>query len=326
MKIKIGIPRALLYYDYFPLWETFFNELGAQTILSIKTNASIINNGITYCINEACLPVKVFHGHVVYLRDKVDFIFIPRIRSVARSEYICPKFTGLPDMIKSSIPDLPTIIDTEINLHKDTSQLKSAFVEIGSHLTNDKKVIKEAFQKAISKHHKYNEKLENGLLPIEVLESYKKPATKGLKIAIMGHAYNLYDTFVNNGLFNRLFDNEVQIVTPEMLDTTTVDNQAEKLNKKMFWSFAKKIMGSTLHFIEEKNIDGVIYIMSFGCGIDSFIADLCERRLRRETNIPFYLLILDEHSGEAGIATRIEAFLDMLNWRRKNGNHISTHG
>ena len=53
----------------------------------------------------------------------------------------------------------------------------------------------------------------------------------------------------------------------------------------------------------------MIYVMSFGCGIDSFVCDLIERKMRRETDIPFIVLTLDEHSGEAGMNTRLEAFL-----------------
>ncbi len=318
--MKVGIPRALLYYEYFPLWETFFNDLGAQTIISGQSTRTILNNGILYCINEACLPVKAFHGHVIYLKDKVDILFIPRIKSMARREYICPKFTGLPDMIKSSIPDLPKIIDTEINLHKSNAQLEKAFLEIGLYITEDELKIQRAYYHGLREQERYLEKLQEKLLPVE------KPETKGLRIAVLGHAYNLYDSYVNNNIFKKLHDNNVEIITPEMLCQETIFEHADGLNKRVFWSFAKKTMGSTLHFIKEKNVDGVIYIMSFGCGIDSFIADLCERRLRRDSNIPFYLLILDEHSGEAGMNTRIEAFIDMLNWRKQDGNNISTYG
>ncbi len=31
--MKIGIPRALLYYRYHVLWETFFRELGSETVI-----------------------------------------------------------------------------------------------------------------------------------------------------------------------------------------------------------------------------------------------------------------------------------------------------
>ena len=63
--------------------------------------------GAQYCVDEACLPVKVFHGHVCYLKDKCDLLFIPRIMQLYKDEYICPKFCGLPEMVINSIPGLP---------------------------------------------------------------------------------------------------------------------------------------------------------------------------------------------------------------------------
>ena len=56
------------------------------------------------------LPIKIFHGHVADLINKVDAIFVPRIISIAPREYICPKFLGLPDMIRNSISNLPPLM------------------------------------------------------------------------------------------------------------------------------------------------------------------------------------------------------------------------
>ncbi|MFW5780561.1 MAG: acyl-CoA dehydratase activase-related protein [Bacillota bacterium] len=326
MPIKIGLPKALLYYEYMPLWKTFFQNLGAQIVVSNNTNKKMFDLGVKYCINEACLPLKIFHAHVIDLSNKVDFIFIPRLRSVKKYEYICPKFTGLPDMIKSSIPALPPIIDTEINLHKGKTKLREAFFEAGGYLTNKHKKINSAFDKAIQEHKRFIEKMEKGLLANDILENKVTKQGKGLKIAVMGHMYNLYDEYANISLMKKLIKEDVQIITPEMIKHEIVDQEAEKLEKKLFWSFGRKLLGSALYFAKNKNIDGMIYIMSFGCGIDSFIAELCERKIRKNTDIPFCLLVLDEHSGEAGINTRIEAFLDMLRWRRQDESDISAHG
>jgi predicted nucleotide-binding protein (sugar kinase/HSP70/actin superfamily) len=123
----------------------------------------------------------------------------------------------------------------------------------------------------------------------------------------------------------KLLQEKVKITTPEMISQEIIDKKAEQMPKKLFWSFARKLMGAAIYFTEKKNVDGVIYLMSFGCGIDSFIAELCERRLRK-SGIPFCLLVLDEHSGQAGVNTRIEAFLDMLRWRRDDESYFSPYG
>ncbi|MCX8130364.1 MAG: hypothetical protein N3I35_09725, partial [Clostridia bacterium] len=76
----------------------------------------------------------------------------------------------------------------------------------------------------------------------------------------------------------------------------------------------------------QDDIHGIIYLMTFGCGVDSFISDLVERKVRRARDIPFVVLTIDEHSGEAGMDTRLEAFIDMIRWRIGNEDNVSAHG
>ena len=111
-----------------------------------------------------------------------------------------------------------------------------------------------------------------------------------------------------------------------MIDEEVINEKSKLLNKKTFWYFGTKIMGSIFYLLDRNDINGIIYIMSFGCGIDSFICDLVERTIRRTKNIPFIILTIDEHTGEAGMDTRIEAFIDMIRWRNSYESNISSHG
>jgi len=67
LKKRIGIPRGLFYYQYFPLWDVFFKELGAEVVLSGTTNKKIFNDGVMVCNDQTCIPVKTFFGHVCHL-------------------------------------------------------------------------------------------------------------------------------------------------------------------------------------------------------------------------------------------------------------------
>ena len=116
--MRIGIPRALFYYQYFPFWKTLFEVLRFEVVLSPPTNKEILEQGTKLCVDDACLPIKVYHGHIAVLKDKVDMIFVPRVISIEPRKYICPKFLGLPDMIRNSIPDISRVLDTELNLYK----------------------------------------------------------------------------------------------------------------------------------------------------------------------------------------------------------------
>lgn len=330
MPRKVGIPRALFYYQYFPMWKTFFEELGAEVVVSSRTSKQILDDGVKSCVDEACLPVKLFFGHVINIKNKVDYLFIPRFTSVYKAEYICPKFGGLPDMVKHSFSDLPEIISTEINLHKSKANAKKAALEIGSYFCDDKKRIIASYQKALASYREFREQVKKGVLPLDILDKkltvLKKPQDTMLNIAVIGHVYNLYDRYISMDLIHKLRNSNVNVITIDTIDGSIINEKAENLNKKMFWFFGRKALGSTIHLLENENIDGIIFLMSFGCGVDSFVCDLAERRVRRNSDIPFIVLALDEHTGEAGMNTRLEAFLDMIRWRKKDDTDISAFG
>ncbi|OPZ89776.1 MAG: 2-hydroxyglutaryl-CoA dehydratase, D-component [Firmicutes bacterium ADurb.Bin419] len=330
MSKKVGIPRALFYYQYFPLWNTFFEELGAEVVVSGNTSKKIIDNGSKTCVDEACLPIKIFYGHVIDIKDKVDFLFIPRFTSVSTREYICPKFGGLPDMVRNTFKDLPEVIDAEIDLWKKGSNPYIAAFEVGCYFSDDRRKIREAYKKAIDAFREYRAKVKEGILPDDILfkklSLIKKNDGPRLNIAVIGHSYNIYDDYVNMNMTKKLRNNGVNIITIDMVDSRIIKEKSKTLSKKMFWNYGTRAMGSTLHFLDRKDIDGIIYLMSFGCGIDSFVGDLIERNVRRKRDLPFIVLTIDEHSGEAGMDTRIEAFIDMIRWRNKGESNVSAHG
>jgi len=98
--MRIGIPRGLLYYQYYPMRKTFFEELGAEVVVSPSTTQTMLAEGSARVVADTCLPVKVFLGHVLTLVKECDYIFIPAIRSMKSKIYNCSKFLGLPDMTK----------------------------------------------------------------------------------------------------------------------------------------------------------------------------------------------------------------------------------
>lgn len=326
MSLKIGIPRGLWFYDYYPLWQTFYEELGAEVILSSPTNKKILDQGVKNTVDEACLPVKIFHGHVLDLKDKVDYIFLPKIMSVYTGEYICPKFCGLPEMISHSIKDLPPLIDTEINFHKSRKNLMKTVYDFGNYITKNPIKIRKAYSKALKAYIEYRSKVKQGKLPINGDLGHKVILQSNINIAVMGHPYNIYDSYGSMDLIEKLRQKGVHPITPEIIDYNIINSYTDKLEKKMFWSYGRKLLGTVMYLADEKNIDGIIYLSSFGCGIDSIIEVLVERQSRKKGKIPFLLITVDEHTGEAGVDTRLEAFIDMIEWRKRNEGNLSTHG
>lgn len=305
--MKVGIPKGLLYYKYYPFIETFFTELGAEVITSPETNKEILDIGVKYCVDEACLPVKIFHGHVAYIKDKCDIVFIPRIMQISNREYICPKFCGLPEMVINNIPNIPKAITSPIYATSKIS-LKSWAMHTGFLFTKNYFKIEKAYKSALESQNKYKSGIENHGF--------------NLNVALAGHPYNVYDKFINMDLVKKLNNLGIGVITEENIENDYIKGQVKSLYKRPFWTFAKNSYGFSTYLAENNKVDGIIYISSFACGIDSVVIELIKDKLNA---FPLLVLKVDEHTGEAGFDTRLEAFADMLE-RRCNSyeNNLSS--
>jgi len=72
----------------------------------------------------------------------------------------------------------------------------------------------------------------------------------------------------------------------------------------------QETIGSTVRFAREK-YDGVIQVQPFTC-MPEIVAESILPTVSRDFGIPTFCLIVDEHSGDAGVLTRLEAFVDLL--------------
>ena len=328
--MRVGIPRGLFYYHLFPQWKSFFNNLGWEVITSPPTHKEMANAGILAAVSEACFPVKVLYGHILELAEQeVDLIFMPRLVSIEPRSYICPKFMGIPDMLKAQIQELPPLIDLCIDVSRDERDLFRELDNWARKVGLKPGRVRMAWTESTRATHtleaicRQGHTLEEG---IRIWEGRPvvRPDPGDLTIGILGHCYTLNDRFISLGIFERLRELGVSSVTNEMLDPGEVDQAAAALPKRVFWTVGRKMVGTALLLDQDEGVDGLIYMTCFGCGPDSMIAKIIERRM----NKPFMLLTVDEHSGEAGAVTRLEAFCDMLRRQRRLGieNNLPSYG
>ncbi|QAT40365.1 acyl-CoA dehydratase activase-related protein [Clostridium sp. JN-9] len=297
--MRVGVPRGLLFCQYSSFYLNFFINLGVDVVTSEETNKEILNDGIKYCVDEACLPVKIFHGHCASLIGKCDYLFIPRIMKVHKDEYICPKFCGIGEMITNDIPDLPQVIQDPI--YADTKKhLKVWCYRVGKKFTKNLSTIENAYKTALYK----QENFQLGM----------NQENFSIKIALLGHPYNVYDNYANMNLMRKLNKLGIGIITEEFADIKEINNEMSSLYKKPFWTFERKMYGFALNMYKDSSVDGFIYISSFACGIDSIVIELIKNQVK---DFPFLELKIDEQTGEVGFDTRLEAFTDML-YRKKN--------
>lgn len=314
----IGIPRALLYYYLFPLWETFFGQLGFKVILSPSTDKRIVDRGVQIAVDEVCYPVKIYYGHVASLIGRVDYLFLPRLISIERKSFICPKFMGLPDMIRASFTNLPPIIDQTFDDSQRNTGLYDDFLELGRKLGFRPKEIRHAYRQAMSSWLDYQNQMQQGSHPMKILDGFNTPV-KGenpIKIGLLGHGYNLYDRYASMNIVKKLHDLGAEIITAEMIPDPVIHQAARLLPKKIFWTLGHRVVGSALYLITREDVAGLIHVASFGCGPDSMTGEILQRLVRRHGQKPLLTLTIDEHTGEAGLDTRLEAFIDMINRRK----------
>jgi len=319
--LRIGIPQALLYYEFFPLWENFFKNLGVEVINSGSTTKEILDLGVRSAISEVCFPVKVFYGHVMSLKDRVDYLFVPRLVCVEKGAYFCPKFLGLPDMVKSSLSLLPPLIEPTIDIRKSDNNFKNSFLAVGRIFTDNSKKIYQSFYEAQKSFHLYLQSKENELDQKIISQQYNNKFSQGdlknsLNIALLGHSYLVYDAFINLNLISKLKKVKINVLTAEMVKKKDMEKQLKKLHKPIFWTLSKKTVGSALYFLEKK-IDGIIHLTSFECGEDSMIGELIRQESHKYPSVAYTEFVFDEHTGEAGIDTRTEAFVDMIIRRKR---------
>lgn len=335
MARKIGFPSTLFYFLYYPFWHSFFSSLGFEVVTSQPTTKFSLDLGVKEAVNDACLPIKLYHGHVAELKDKVDVLFLPRMVSVRKldAETFCPKFLGLPDMIRNSIDDLPRIIDEKVDLAKGRFAEWRLCRRIARQLDTHGWPVWRAYLKAKKVQEAYIANLSKGIPPNEAMDNAlngktavtPKPAETDIDLAILGYPYLIYDSFVNVSLFEKLAEMGVRPWTVEMVPPKRLEAQGSNLLKQLFWHFSNRTMRGTYYYLKEKKVEGIVHVTAFGCGPDAMVDKLMELEAKNNGRVPFLTLSLDEHTGEAGIFTRIEAFVDMLRLRRRENESIISH-
>lgn len=301
-KITIGIPKALLYYKYSELWTSFFEELGCEIIISPNTSKKILEDGIKFSLDESCMAMKIYMGHVYYLIDKCDYILVPRLKCIKKHEKLCTNFSALYDLVNNIFDK--KLINYNVDVEHKEDELY-AFVTMGLSLGF-------SYRKIVSAYHIAKEK-EKMLKEREISKQKSIIASSNkIKILLAGHPYNLHDEFIGKQIENVLEKNNIEIIYSDKYDTKYLEQEVKKISPKNYWTYNKEIIGAISHY--QELVDGIILITSFPCGPDS----LSNEMILRNVKIPITNLIIDEANSDTGLLTRIESFIDILEERRKN--------
>lgn len=303
--MKVGIPRAFLYFKYHVLWETFLEELGIEYIVSPDTNKEIVREGTNCAIDEACLSSKIYLGHVKYLIDKCDYILVPRIATLGGTkDIVCSKFQAIYDVVKNTFREdnLKLLYYSIDILNKDT-ELK-AFIKMGKFLGKSKSQVLKAYY--IAKQAEKTTKL------LELNEQKRLLETPGLKILIISHPYNIYDKYIGEEITNYLKELDCIPILGCIVEEKKAREEAKIISKTLPWTFNKELVGSIA--VYKDYVDGIILVSSFPCGPDSLVNEMIIRKFKEK---PIINIILDGQEGTAGMETRLESFIDIIKLREE---------
>jgi predicted nucleotide-binding protein (sugar kinase/HSP70/actin superfamily) len=301
--MKIGIPRALLYYYYEDLWLNFFENLGIETIVSPQSNKEIVKIGLANSIDEGCFSSKVFVGHIAYLLDKCDRIFIPRIENTGiRSEY-CTRIFGVYDLAKSTFPHAD-ILSANVN-YLFRKKEPDAFVEIGQALGKTAEESLEAYQDALA--------VANEVKDKKIAEQNELLDTDDLKVMVFSHKYNAFDASIGKDAIDFFETQGIRVIYADLID----EKEARKIVKddydnRVYWKVTSELLGGLEKYRDR--VDGIVLISTFPCGPDSLFNELV---IRRTKDKPILSLVIDELDATAGIQTRLESFLDIIMTKRE---------
>ncbi|MHC4292897.1 MAG: acyl-CoA dehydratase activase [Planctomycetota bacterium] len=309
----IGIPMALIFWQFLPLFVRFFKGLGFQVILSDPTNKKLIRKGLEAVAAQTCFPVKVAYGHIAELIEKSpDYIFLPSIVSMTAlypendHNQLCPYVQSIPFQANSAFNERlgsTQILTTPIRMGEGRKLLYQSFIELGKKLAISPKEVRKVLEKALSAQKDFETALrQKGEQTLEHLAPGEK------LFVLISRPYNGCDEGVNLELPKKLVDLGINVIPLDMLDLSQAELTDNALHRNMYWTYGQKILRAA-EIIKNDPRLFAIYLSNFSCGPDSFLMTFFKEIMGKK---PCLQLELDEHSADAGVITRLEAFMESL--------------
>ena len=293
--MTIGIPQALGYYRYGTLWKTFLEELDIPYVVSGTSNQALLADGIKHTVDESCLPLKLYMGHVASLLRRCDKVLVPRLEQLGRKDEFCVRFWGLYDTVRATFEGIEPLTYTQ---DSPGSQWR-AFLKMGRVLGKGALASARAYRIA------ENRRREEDFLRFSKNRTYlraRKP-----KILVATNPYIAHDPFLGGAIAKQICDLGGVPVLTDGWDKTACQAAASEHAPGLYWATSRERLGAV--YLARDQVDGIILLTAFPCGADCLVNELI---LRSVKDCPIIQIILDEHQSKEGLATRLESFLDII--------------
>lgn len=320
---SVGIIRAMNMYENYPLWHTFFTELGFQVRLSSPTSDRLYEKGISSIPDDTvCYPAKLAHGHIEDLiRKKPDFIFYPCVNyekkevEDAPNSYNCPIIISYPQVIRNNV-------DAIARGHVDYRSPHLNFmnqdnmVKVLTEMLEDKDVRQEevaaALEAGIAEMNNYQKDIQDKGEEILMHLRYH-PHEKGIVVA--GRPYHS-DPEINHGVADVMAKEGFHILTEDSISHLANVGGLRVVDQ---WVYHSRLYAAAKIACKIPNLE-VVQLNSFGCGIDAVTGEQVQEILEQHGKI-HTLLKIDEGSNLGAVRIRIRSLKaamverDRQNWQ-----------
>lgn len=316
---RIGIPRVLNLYENYPMWHTFFTELGFRVELSPRSNKELYEKGIeTIPSDTACYPAKIAHGHIQALIDQgVPLIFYPGIiferpeTAQAENHFNCPIVQSYPDVIRNNLDDIRAgRVDYRnpfLNLADETSMVKvlsEEFQDLGISETEIAQALRHGFEELDQFKQDVCQQGE------ETLRMLTETNQRG--IVLSGRPYHL-DPEINHGIAEVITQEGFHVLTEDSIAHLENVGQLRVVNQ---WVYHSRLYAAARVVAKSKQLE-LVQLNSFGCGIDAVTTDQVEEIMEQYGKL-YTVLKIDEGANLGAIRIRLRSLKAAVNEREKN--------
>ncbi|MDT2673038.1 acyl-CoA dehydratase activase-related protein [Enterococcus dongliensis] len=316
---EIGIPRVLNMYENYPLWHTFFSDLGFRVKLSPRSNKALYEQGMeTIPSDTACYPAKITHGHIQALIDSgVPRIFYPGVvfereeSKEADNHFNCPIVQSYPDVIRNNVDD---IRDGKVDYRNPYLNLanEASVAKVLGRCFQDLGITQTEIDQAL--HHAYEE-LEKFKADIrqkgeETLLMLNQKGQRG--VVLSGRPYHL-DPEINHGIAEVITQEGFHVLTEDSVSHLSDVGNLRVVNQ---WVYHSRLYAAARVVAKSKNLE-LVQLNSFGCGLDAVTTDQVEEIMEQYGKI-YTVLKIDEGSNLGAIRIRLRSLKAAVNEREKS--------
>lgn len=316
---EIGIPRVLNMYENYPLWHTFFSDLGFRVKLSPRSNKELYEQGMeTIPSDTACYPAKIAHGHIQALIDGgVPMIFYPGVvferqeSKEADNHFNCPIVQSYPDVIRNNVDDIREGKVDYRNPYLNLANEASVAAVLGR-CFQDLGITQEEINKAL--HHAYEEleafKEDVRQKGEETLLMLNQKGERG--VVLSGRPYHL-DPEINHGIAEVITQEGFHVLTEDSVSHLSDVGNLRVVNQ---WVYHSRLYAAARVVAKSKNLE-LVQLNSFGCGLDAVTTDQVEEIMEQYGKI-YTVLKIDEGSNLGAIRIRLRSLKAAVNERDKS--------